>query len=107
MSFSILVRRKARADIRAAALWYKKQSPALARKFLLSVDDAINRLRATPKMHQIVVDDVRRKLLHKFPYFLYYYHENSRAAVMGLFHTSRDPQVWQDRIEDESQDEVE
>ncbi len=94
MSFSILVRPKAKADIRAAALWYKKQSPALAKKFLLSVDDAINRLRATPKMHQIVVDNVRRKLLHKFPYFLYYQVEESRVVVIGFFHTSRDPQTW-------------
>jgi toxin ParE1/3/4 len=56
-------------------------------------------------MHQIVVDDVRRKLLHKFPYFLYYQVEDSRVAVIGLFHTSRDPQIWQDRIEEKSQDE--
>ena len=56
-------------------------------------------------MHQIVVDDVRRKLLHKFPYFLYYQVEEARVVVVGLFHTSRDPQSWQDRLDEESQGE--
>lgn len=102
MSYSILVRPKAKADIREAALWYEKQHAGLAGPFLLSVAKAIDGLRATPKMHQIVVDDIRRKLLQRFPYFLYYQVEESRVVVVGLFHTSRDPQTWQDRVDKEN-----
>ncbi len=105
MSFSILVRPKAKADTRAAAIWYEKQRKGLGAKFLLSVEQAINSLRATPKMHQIVVDDVRRKVLKKFPYCLYYQVEESRVVVIGVFHTSRDAKHWRERIDEESQDE--
>jgi toxin ParE1/3/4 len=107
MSYSILVRPKAKADIREAARWYEKHRPGLAAKFLLSVEQAIDRLRATPKMHQVVVDDIRRKLLQRFSYFLYYQVEESRVVVVGLFHTSRDPQAWQDRLEEENQPDAE
>ena len=103
MSYSILVRPKAKADIREAARWYEEQRAGLAAQFLLSVEQAMGGLRATPKMHRIVVDDIRRKLLQRFPYFLYYQVEETRVVVLGLFHTRRDPQTWQDRVDQENQ----
>jgi toxin ParE1/3/4 len=107
MTYSILIRPKATADFRAAAHWYESQRKGQGAKFLASVNEAIDRLRATPNMHQIVVDDIRRKLLRTFPYFLYYQVEERRVVVIGLFHTSRDPQSWQDRVEEEKQSDQE
>jgi toxin ParE1/3/4 len=41
--------------------------------------------------------DIREALLTKFPFCLYYVIESDRIEIISVFHTSRDPQVWQGR----------
>lgn len=103
MNYSLIIRPKAQAEIREAARWYEKQRKGLGSQFLQSADQAMDGLRSTPKMHAIAIDNVRRKLLRRFPYFLYYQVEETRVVVIGVFHTSRDPQTWQDRVKGDAE----
>ena len=98
MSFTIVVRRAAKADIRAAARWYESQRPRLGRDFLAEVGDVMLGLRRTPRMHQIIKVNVRRALVRRFPYCVYYTVENQQVEIIGAFHGKRDPAVWQARI---------
>ena len=98
MSFAVKVRRAAKADIRAAALWYETQRPKLGRDFLSQVGDTMVRLSQTPRMHQIIKANVRRALLQRFPYCVYYTVENQLVEIIGVFHARRDPATLQARI---------
>jgi toxin ParE1/3/4 len=56
----------AEAEMLAAAAYYKNQQPNLGRRFLVAVQDAANRLAATPGLYPVVDLDVRRCLVKTF-----------------------------------------
>lgn len=41
--------------------------------------------------------EARRKLVRRFPYALIYLAEDEHIEIIAVFHTSRDPAVWQGR----------
>ena len=65
-------RPQARAEVREARGWYEGQVPGLGRVFIAELDATLAFLRLHPRMYATVSDDgnVRRALLHRFPYSL-------------------------------------
>ncbi|PSB02814.1 hypothetical protein C7B64_11345 [Merismopedia glauca CCAP 1448/3] len=47
--------------------------------------------------YAVVYRDVRRAVLRRFPYAVYYRIISSRVVVTAVFHSRRDPKIWQDR----------
>ena len=62
------------------------------------IDFILNRVAANPKLHATVYQDVRKAVVTKFPYVVIYREEAGELLVVAVFHTSRDPSVWQSRI---------
>ena len=50
-----------------------------------------------PGMHVAVFGDVRKAIVARFPYCVFYREEPSCVRVLAVFHTSRDPSIWQSR----------
>jgi plasmid stabilization system protein ParE len=88
------VRRVAKAEIRSAHEWYRKQSPLVAERFLEAVDAAIAAIEAGPERHRIVRGRLRRVLLRSFPYGVYFKVFPSLISVVGVFHGHRHPRTW-------------
>jgi hypothetical protein len=63
-----VVRPLAEADIEAAAAWYERQQSGLGLRFVDAVDQVPTRIRETPLQFATVSSEVRRALLHTFPY---------------------------------------
>jgi toxin ParE1/3/4 len=61
------------------------------------VEAVLARIGGQPRLHQAVFGDVRRAVVAGFPYCVYYREEADRVRVLSVFHTSRDPNVWQSR----------
>jgi toxin ParE1/3/4 len=85
------------ADLAEARQWYLRQGPHLARGFVRSVDAGLALIERHPDGHPIVYRAVRRVLLHRFPYALFYARDGGILVVLGCFHTARDPATWQER----------
>jgi hypothetical protein len=52
-----------------------------------------------PKHFQVVFKNVRRALLRRFPYSLFFViEEDDTLLVIACFHASRDPAQWQKRV---------
>ena len=51
-----------------------------------------------PQMYAVVLRDVRRGKLRRFPYLIYYRVLPDRIEVIALLHASRDPKLWQERV---------
>jgi len=58
----------AESEMLAAAAYYEEQQPDLGRRFLASVQDAINRIMLNPHLYPTVDLDVRRCLTKTFPF---------------------------------------
>lgn len=95
------LRAEAAADIREAAGWYEGERPGLGREFTRAVRALLAGVEREPERFPRVVggarEDVRRALLRRFPYAVYFVAEPEGAVVLACLHVRRDPQVWQSR----------
>ena len=85
-------------EIAEAARWYELQQRGLGRRFLSAIRTVTSQLRRTPFHYQIVEEQVRRVLPHRFPYAVFYEIHGSEVVIIGCLHTSRDPHEWRRRI---------
>jgi hypothetical protein len=67
VKYELLLRGKAKADIRRAAKWYEYQRQGLGREFVTEVDAALARIHANPEQYEIVHREIRHAILHRFP----------------------------------------
>ncbi len=95
MSLSIVFRAEAQAEFEEAADWYEAQRAGLGDDFIAAVEAGLSRISAMPELHAAVHNDVRRAPVRHFPYTILYRIEPDRALVVAVFHSRRDPAVWQ------------
>lgn len=88
----------ARTELVEAQDWYERESPGLGRRFRAAVDDTVERIRDNPLQFPIVHRNLRRALLHRFPYALMFVLQaDETVTVIACFHGSRAPMVWHKR----------
>ena len=87
----------AESDIREIYAWYRAQREGLGLEFRRALDDCLNRIRNNPMAYAKVHGEIRRALLHRFPYCVFYVIRESEVGVLGVFHGHRDPKTWQSR----------
>ena len=80
-----------------AAAYYKAQQPELGRRFLASVQDAVNRAVLNPHLYPIAELDVRRCLTRTFPFGVLFRERPDKIVIMAVMHLHRDPDYWKNR----------
>jgi len=98
MTLAVVFRPEAQADLLETRDWYERQQQGLAEAFADSVDEAVDRIEAMPQMYAVVFRDVHRGRLRRFPYLIYYRVLTDRIEVIALLHASRNPKLWQERV---------
>lgn len=98
MNYVLVFRPKVRDELNEAYDWYESQQPGLGDEFLDCVDDIIKRICLMPESYAIVYRDIRRAVVKRFPYAVYYRIVSSRVIVTAIFHGRRNPKAWQSRI---------
>ena len=81
-------------DVENARNWYDEQSPGLGEEFLDEVDATVSRILDNPHSHQVIRGRIRRAVLHRFPYFIFYVVDPREIVVLACMHASRDPHSW-------------
>lgn len=85
-------------EVEEAHRWYEQQRAGLGDQFLEALDQLYPHLQATPEMHRVIYQSVRRSLLGRFPYAVYYRVHSDRVEVIAVQHCRRDPSSWQSRV---------
>ena len=98
MNRPIVLLQAARVEFDEAANWYDRQRAGLGSRFPAAINDALDRISESPHVHAVVCDDARQAILHKFPYSVIYRVLEDSILVVAVFHSSRDPAVWQRRM---------
>ena len=80
-----------------AAKYYETQQSQLGRRFLTSVQDAINRIIINPRLYQIIDLDVRRCLTKTFPFGILFRELPDKVVIMAVMHLHREPDYWKNR----------
>lgn len=86
------------AEYREAALWYANREGSVAEKFVIAIEDAIQRIVEAPVRWRILEEDIRRCLAHVFPYAILYTIETDFILIVAVMHCSREPGYWRNRL---------
>jgi toxin ParE1/3/4 len=74
--------------------WYETQSPGLGSEFELAFELQLKRLEQVPRLYPEILPGVRRTLLPRFPYGVFYVVKDDLVHVLGVIHTARNPARW-------------
>ena len=97
MSLELILEPPAIADLTDAISWYKQTRLGLEAEFRLCVEEVIERIHRYPEAYPILTRRLRRALLLRFPYGIFYLSEHCQIRVVAILHTSRDPREWRRR----------
>jgi plasmid stabilization system protein ParE len=95
----VIFTRIARRELEDAVRYYELEYSGLGRRFKEEVRKAALRIAEYPKAWSIERGEVRKCLLHKFPYKLMYSVEEDHILVIAVAHQHRKPDYWVGRDE--------
>ena len=87
----------ARADIRSAVRWYQHIERNLAFRFRLETGAALRRIEKFPYQFPVREGTIRRALLNRFPYAIYFRLKKDHVFVIAVTHQRRTDTVWMAR----------
>ncbi len=93
--FKVVVLTQVQDDLKDAVEYYKKIDISLAKRFLKATKTTVNDLKKMP-MFQIKYDQIRLRIIHKFPYIIHYTvnEDNNTIYIYGIRYASSDPKTW-------------
>jgi toxin ParE1/3/4 len=98
MSYTLIFHPAVDDDVEEARLFYESQQVGLGDRFEAVVEAVEAQIAATPLMHQMIYKTVRRSLVPKFPYGVFYRVVGNRVEVIAVYNLRRDPAGWQSRV---------
>jgi plasmid stabilization system protein ParE len=98
VSFQLLLRPAAKADLREAFGWYETQQTGLGDEFLQAVERKLTHIESNPLQFPAVRNVTRRAIVARFPYSIFYIPQNELISVLAVMHHARAPLQWQRRI---------
>ncbi len=99
MRLKIEFRPEAEAEAYDSFDWYEERESGLGARFRDAVEEAIAAIASGPNSFPKIDDTLyRRALLDKFPFVIIFALEGDTLVIASVFHTSRNPTIWKDRI---------
>jgi toxin ParE1/3/4 len=98
----VIVRPLAEADVQQASDWYEEKELGLGARFLDELRDSFARIRRMPLQFPAIGKGLRRALLRRFPYAIYFVpHDEHRVVIIAVLHQHRNPSIWKKRLRTE------
>ena len=100
MSYQLVIRPVALADIETAGEWYEQQQPGLGADFARTIRQAINTLPANPLIY--CLRERRRQTRWffppRFPYRIVYRVQGDLITIVAVIHGARHDREWRQRV---------
>ena len=94
MTRQFILRPRAEHDIQSAFEWYESQRSGLGEEFLVALRERLEALRAHPEASPVLYRGVRRAVVSRFPYLIFYVVRPERDVVLAVLHHARNPASW-------------
>lgn len=92
--YILVVKPSAEKDALEAANWYNEKVVGLGNEFLMALDAKINAIQRSPNHFQKEHKNIRRALIERFPYGIFFIVEELTIYILAIQHTSRYPGIW-------------
>lgn len=93
----LIVRPLAEADVREAVFWYEGKREGLGAEFALELDALYERIAESAQQFPDIGEGVRRALLGRFPYAVYFVIRDDAPIIVAVLHQHRRPDAWRGR----------
>ena len=89
----------AQLELRTAANWYSDREPGLGEEFVLEVDRTLWTLPEGAHRYPIwrAGKPYRKVHVHRFPYVIFFVHDDALVHVLAIAHRRRKPGYWLER----------
>lgn len=84
-------------DVRAARSWYAERSDTLPGELVEELERQLCRIEESPMQFPVVHRDIRRALVRRFPYAIFFRVEQNEVVVFAVMHQAMDPRSWKKR----------
>ncbi|MBM4028216.1 MAG: type II toxin-antitoxin system RelE/ParE family toxin [Planctomycetes bacterium] len=98
MATKLIIAPEVEQDLAEAAIWYEARRAGLGEEFLSCIDACIAAVLRMPETQAVVHEQYRRVLARRFPYAVFYKYAAGVVTVYAVFHCSRDPSKWRQRL---------
>jgi plasmid stabilization system protein ParE len=99
MNFRIEYDKSVETEVREILDWYKEKSASLALNFLYQLKIAEKNLLLNPFAFRVVsIHGIRRIVLKKFPYKVYFRENNDIIFILAIIHQSRSNRYIRKRL---------
>ena len=98
MPYSVRYTRAAAAEVQIAVSSYARPEVNQAAAFVGDLERTESRLRTQPVLYQRIEGEIRRAVLRRFPYALFYVVESERVVVLALMHQHQKPKTREDLL---------
>ncbi|MGO9243461.1 MAG: type II toxin-antitoxin system RelE/ParE family toxin [Verrucomicrobiia bacterium] len=96
----LVVHPQAKAELDGAIAWYESQVPGLGLDFLVSIEQAFQKIQQSPLAWPPHADPRFRKyLVERFPYSIFYMERPNAIWIAAIAHAKRRPDYWKRRSE--------
>ena len=90
----VLFSQLAKRELDDASHYYEIEFQGLGKRFRAEVKMAASRISEYPEAWSVERGDIRKCLLHKFPYKLLYSIEKDHIFIIAIAHQHRKPEYW-------------
>lgn len=94
MAFRLKFSARALREVGEAREWYELQSSGLGEEFIAAMELQLRRLEQAPLLYAEIIPEVRRALLPRFPFGLFYTVRENLVHVLAVLHDARNPGRW-------------
>ena len=98
MRFSVRYKPAAAAEVANAIAWYRQPEVKQAEAFVRDLERTEAHLGAHPELYQGVEDQIRRAVLRRFPYSLFYVIEQDLVVVLACMHQHQKPKTREELL---------
>lgn len=98
MTYKLIIRPEAEKDLDDAFSWYEERRKGLGYDFLLQIEAGFRFIEKYPLALTDIYKGVRRYIIKRFPYIIFYSIDNHNVIVLAVLHSGRDPEWIKKRI---------
>jgi plasmid stabilization system protein ParE len=95
--YQVEILKAAKLDLRHAKNWYNTQRENLGNEFLFEIEKSLKQIQAYPEQFPKNRNEIRKAVLKRFPYCLYFAIKLNTIKIIAVFHNSRNPIIWEKR----------
>lgn len=98
MKLPIVLRAEAEAEFDDSFDWFNAQRTGRGLEFAAAIQNVFNAITINPLIGPVIFADIRKCVVRRFTFNVYYRPHFDRIEVIAVFHTSRDPAIWKGRV---------